>query len=44
MKLKTPKKTLERNEEKETMLIQIKSILYYNVYIHKLKLSINYSD
>ena len=24
------------------MFIQIKSIWYYNVYIHKLKLSINY--
>ena len=31
-------------EKKETMFIQIKNIWYYNVYIHKLKLSINYSD
>ena len=26
------------------MFIQIKNIWYYNAYIHKLKLSINYSD
>ena len=30
--------------KKEKMFIQIKSIWYYNVYIHKLKLSINYFD
>ena len=30
--------------KKEKMFIQIKKIRYYNVYIHKLKLSINYSD
>ena len=31
-------------KEKEKMFIQIKGIWYYNVYIHKSKLSINYSD
>ena len=31
-------------ESKRKMFIQIKSIWYYNVYIHKLKLSIHYSD
>ena len=34
----------ERKKEKETMFIKIKNIWYYNVYILKLKLSINYSD
>ena len=36
------KEKKEKKEEKK--FIQIKSIWYYNVYIHKLKLSINYSD
>ena len=31
-------------KDKGKMFIQIKNIWYYNVYIHKLKLSINYSD
>ena len=31
-------------EKKIIFFIQIKNIWYYNVYIHKLKLSINYFD
>ena len=31
-------------KEKEKMFIQIKKYIYYNVYILKLKFSINYSD
>ena len=31
-------------KEKEKKIIQIKSIWYYNDYMHKLKFSINYSD
>ena len=31
-------------KEKEKMFIQIKSIWYYNIYIHKLKLAIDYFD
>ena len=34
----------QEKKRKECFLIQTKSIWYYNVYIHKLKLSINYSD
>ena len=32
----------KRKERKKKMFIQIKNIWYYNVYIHKLKLSIKY--
>ena len=31
-------------KKKKKKFIQIKNILYYNVYMHKLKLSINYSN
>ena len=37
-------KLSQEKENKEKMFIQIKSIWYYNVYIHKLKLSIKHSD
>ena len=33
---------IKKRKEKEKMFIQIKNIWYYNVYMHKLKLSINY--
>ena len=33
---------MRQEKEKEKMFIQIKNIWYYNVYIHKLKLSIKY--
>ena len=32
----------KKRKEKEKMFIQMKNICYYNVYIHKLKLSIKY--
>ena len=32
----------KKKKEKEKMFIQIENIWYYNVYIHKLKLSIKY--
>ena len=35
---------IKEKKRKEKMYIQIKNIWYYNVYIHKLNLSINYSD
>ena len=35
---------LHKEKEKEKMFIQIKNNWYYNVYIYKLKLSINFSD
>ena len=38
------RKITEKKEKKKIFFIKIKSIWYYNVYIHKLKLSINYSD
>ena len=34
----------KKKKEKEEKIIKIKNIRYYNVYIHKLKLSINYSN
>ena len=34
----------EIKKNKEKMFIQIKNLWYYNVYILKLKLTINYSD
>ena len=35
---------MHTKKKRKKMFIQIKSNWYYNVYIHKLKLSINYSD
>ena len=37
-------KTNLHEKKKEKMFIQIKNIRYYNVYMHKLKLSIKYLD
>ena len=37
-------KKRKTKEKQKKMFIQIKSIRYYNIYIYKLKLSINYSD
>ena len=34
--------SFKEKERKEKMFIQIKNIWYYNVYIHKLRLSIKY--
>ena len=34
--------SMKKEKKKEKMFIQIKNIWYYNVYIHKLKLSIKY--
>ena len=34
----------KEKEKKKKCLFRLKNICYYNVYIHKFKLSINYSD
>ena len=34
----------KKEKEKEKMFIKIEKIWYYNVYIHQIKLLINYSD